>query len=99
MDRADAQELAPACRRHSKESGKMDRLRWLALLVLFVASPAMAEAPRVQFDLPYTVACRDVTPPNFAAVNPEQKLVEVRLAISSLVVAGEERDLTQYFIR
>ena len=54
----------------------------LAFLVVLSARVAIAgEAPRVQFDMPYAVACRDVTPPTYAAVNPGRKLVEARLAI------------------
>jgi len=71
-----------------------------AFLVVFAAQAAIAgEAPRVQFDMPFAVACREVTPPEYAAANPGRKLVEARLAISSLLVAGEERDLTQFMIR
>ena len=77
----------------------MDRLGLFAVCMALTAAPAMAEAPRVHFDLPYTIVCRDVTLPEFAAANPGQKLVEVKLAISSLLTAGEERDLTQYLIR
>lgn len=71
-----------------------------AFLIMFSAQAAIAaEAPRVQFDMPFAVACRDVTPPAYAAANPGRKLVEARLAISSLLVAGEERDLMQFMIR
>jgi hypothetical protein len=55
--------------------------------------------PRVHFDMPYAIACQDVTPPEFAAANPEHRLVEAKFEISSLLLAGEERDLSQYFIR
>jgi len=79
----------------------MDRFRALfTLLVMLSAECAIAgEPPRVQFDMPFAVACRDVTPPNYAAANPGRKLVEARLAISSLLVAGQEKDLTQFMIR
>lgn len=89
----------------------MDRLcgrRRAAMYLLFVASwlvsanhavPALAQLPRVVFDMPYTVSCRDVTPPEFAAANPGDKLIEVKLGISSLLQAGKEQDLAQYFIR
>lgn len=70
----------------------------LLVLVTFSAS-AFAEVPRVVFDMPYAVSCRDVTPPEFAASNAEDKLVEVKLGISSLLQAGSEKDLAQYFIR
>src|SRR5436190_21382814 len=70
----------------------------LFVLASFAAS-AMAELPRVVFDMPYAVSCRDVTPAEFAAASPADKLVEVKLGISSLLQAGSEKDLAQYFIR
>jgi hypothetical protein len=79
----------------------MERLRFavVSLVLLFAARAAAAEAPRVHFDIPFAVACRDVTSPEFAAANPDQKLIEARFEISSLVTAGKERDLTEFFIR
>ena len=83
----------------------MDRIGWLLLPVSFGLSSfvylpgAVAEAPRVRFDIPYAVACRDVTPPEFAQKQPGYKLVEVKLEISSLLLAGQEKDLTQFFVR
>ncbi|HEX5102853.1 MAG TPA: hypothetical protein VFV87_03530 [Pirellulaceae bacterium] len=68
-------------------------------LVAASVSTSEAEPPRVHFDMPFAVACADVTSPQFAAANPGQKLIEARLEISSLLVAGKERDLTQYFVR
>ena len=50
----------------------------------------------MQFDMPYAVACRDVTPPNYAELHPGYKLMEAKLEISSLLAAGQEKDLTQY---
>ena len=80
----------------------MDRVRLvysvLALAAL-VPTIAAAETPRVHFDMPFTIACRDVTPPEFAAANPSHKLVEARFEISTLLLAGQERDLAQLFIR
>lgn len=79
----------------------MDRLRLLVVsfTLASAAQTVFAEAPRVHFDVPFAVACRDVTPADFSAANPGQKLIEVKLEISSLLTAGSERDLTQYFIR
>src|SRR5262245_45633800 len=78
----------------------MERARWLAILVcVIVVHTALAETPRVAFDMPFVVACREVTPGPFATANPGQKLIEVRFEISSLLTAGQERDLTQFFIR
>jgi hypothetical protein len=80
----------------------MDRARPVYTLVLLVASwPAVlaAETPRVHFDMPFAVACRDVTPPALAAANPSQRLVEARFEISTLLLEGQERDVSQLFIR
>jgi hypothetical protein len=74
--------------------------RLIFYFALFAAAPAIAaEPPRVQFDTPYVVACRDVTPANYAASHPGYKLIEAKLEISSLLVVGQEKDLTHYFIR
>jgi hypothetical protein len=77
------------------------RVLSIAALVTWAnfAAPALAQRPRVVFDMPYAVSCRDVTPPEFAAANPGDKLVEVKLGISSLLQVGKEQDLAQYFIR
>lgn len=80
----------------------LDRARAVGLLILLVANwpaAAHAELPRVYFDMPLAIACRDVTPPDFAASNPGQKLIEARFELSSLLTAGHERDLVQYLIR
>jgi hypothetical protein len=79
----------------------MHRTRIAAALLIVAALPtlAAAEAPRVHFDMPFTIACRDVTPPEFAAANPSQRLVEARFEISTLILAGKERDISQLFIR
>src|SRR5689334_20658864 len=84
-----------------QESGHMDCLRRLTFhFALFAVAPAIAaEPPRVQFDTPYVVACRDVTPANYVASHPGYKLIEAKLEISSLLVAGHEKDLTHYFVR
>lgn len=80
----------------------MDRFRPVGptlVLALVLPSIAAAEMPRVHFDMPFTIACRDVTPPEFAAANPSHRLVEARFEISTLLLAGKERDLAQLFIR
>src|SRR5262245_41533041 len=84
-----------------QESGTMDRIGWLLLPVLLgiSTSAAIAEAPRVRFDMPYAVACRDVTTAEFTQTYPGYKLMEAKLEISSLLAAGQEKDLTQFFIR
>src|SRR5688572_13932330 len=83
----------------------MDRVCWFllgsAVVLLTAALPqaAQAESPRVHFDMPLVIACRDVTSPEFAAANPSHRLVEARFEISALLLAGQERDLTQVFIK
>src|SRR4051812_14335910 len=79
----------------------MDCLRWLSLCFfgIVVVPAAAADPPRVQFDMPYVVACRDVTPADYSASHPGYKLMEAKLEVSSLLIAGQEKDLTHYFLR
>ena len=70
-----------------------------ALLMAVPQALGIAASPRVYFDMPYSVACRDVTTPEFAAANPAHKLVEARFDISTLLLEGEERDLSQLLVR
>jgi hypothetical protein len=61
---------------------------------------ALADAPIVQFDVAPMVGCRDVTTASFMQSNPDERLVEARFLISSLIQRGEEKDLNEfvYFI-
>ena len=78
----------------------MDRLRMLVFCIVAPMGPLVAaEPPRVSFDMPYAVACRDVTPSEYSTSHPGHKLMEAKLEISSLLTAGQEKDLTEYFIR
>lgn len=71
-----------------------------ALLALSSGSHEVcAQTPRVQFDMPYLVSARDVTPAAFRQLNPQEKLVEVRFPISSFLAAGDAADLTQIVYR
>lgn len=65
-----------------------------------LAGVALADAPLVQFDVAPMSACRDVTPASFTQANPDERLIEARFLISSLIQRGEEQDLTEfvYFI-
>ena len=63
------------------------------------ASPgavALADAPRVQFDVAQTVSCRDVTPPSFAEIHPDERLVEATFQISALMHLGNQDDLIEF---
>lgn len=61
------------------------------------ATSAHAAKPSVLFDTLPVVSCRDVTTEAFAKAHPNERLVEAQLEISSLIVAGDERQLLQYF--
>lgn len=64
-----------------------------------VAATALADAPRVHFDVPYIIAARDITPADFDKTYPHDKLVELKLEVSSLLQEGSEADLRQYLYR
>lgn len=52
-------------------------------------------APRVQFDAPYQLTIREL-PAASQLAGAGEKLVEARFEISSIIVAGSERDITQF---
>jgi hypothetical protein len=58
-----------------------------------------ADPPSVYFDVTPVVACRDASTTEFAAANPDEKLIEARIRVSSLIHSGDESDLLQYFYR
>lgn len=61
-------------------------------------SPVQAQqpiGPRVQFDAPYQIAVREIAASSQAAAAGE-KIVEARFDVSSIVTAGNERDVTQF---
>jgi hypothetical protein len=83
--------------------GLILRVRVAALLVaagLLVSQQAsrLVAAESVTFDAPRTVACRDVTTDEFLASNPQERLLEARFPVSSLIRAAEN-DLVQFFYR
>jgi hypothetical protein len=71
------------------------RMSWLVLPLwasLQVFSTAQGAAPvRVRFDVVRVVACRDVTTAEFAAANPQKKLVRAVFEVSALVQGDESR--------
>jgi hypothetical protein len=79
----------------------MDRIRKFLISLFSSLAPftALAEVPRVHFDMPYSVACRDVSPADYGTLHPGYKLVEAKLDISALLLAGNEKDLTLFFVR
>lgn len=83
--------------------GRASRLLCLSTTLLLaastVASPACAAALEVSFDVTPSIACRDVTPPEFAEANPDERLVEAQVEVSSLIRRGKEQALLEYFYR
>ena len=61
--------------------------------------PASAAPPEVSFDVTPSVGCRDVTTAEFAEANPDEKLIEVLIEVSSLIRQGKESDLLQCLYR
>jgi hypothetical protein len=68
-------------------------------VVSFTAPLKLLAADKVFFDLPRTTPCRDVTTAEFFLSNPNERLVEARFQISSLIRSGGEDDLVQFFYR
>ena len=64
-------------------------------IVLGVADVSRGEVPVVQFDVEHTVGCRDVTSPEFAELNPTERLIEVRFQISTFIERGDSNDLIE----
>ena len=71
---------------------------WVAFLAVAFCLPSSGAAatPRVQFDVVPIIGCRDVTTPEFAKVNPDEKLVEAGFQVSSLVQHDHAHSLVQY---
>ena len=54
-----------------------------------------AVPPKVIFDTSYVVACTNVTPPDFTATHPGEKLIEARFRVSALLEEGSEKDVEE----
>jgi hypothetical protein len=52
--------------------------------------------PAVRFDVPYSVACLDVTPPEFGQLHPGSKLIEARFPVSAMIRGGNANQLTHF---
>lgn len=59
-----------------------------------IAAVAVAAPPRVSFDLPPLASARDVTPEEFAAANPRERWIEIRVPLS-VFLSGSESELTE----
>ena len=71
----------------------------IALLAMFLVGPtagiAQAGPPRAVIDVGTTVECHDVTPPDFVAAHPQEKIIEAKFRLSVLLEEGREQDLEQ----
>ena len=78
----------------------MFRRQCFAMLVLATASQAATAAgPRIDFDVPEAVACREVAREEAVDETPTDKFIEARFQISSLLRSGREADLSHYLYR
>ena len=82
------------CVAYLPQSHKM-LLSLAALLLPLLAGAAVAEDPDVQFDCDPTVVCRDITPVDFSLSNPDEKIIEATIRISTRMTAGATEDLTE----
>ena len=67
----------------------------LSLAGLF-APAATAADTLVDFDLPDTIECRDVTPKDYAADNPSLKVIEAKFRVSARIIEGSEKDVVDF---
>lgn len=63
---------------------------WLAPLS---SPPAQADEPVLEFDFGRTVACRDVTPPEYAEQHPDERIIEFPLRLSVYLASGAMSDV------
>ncbi len=66
------------------------------LFSIVVATCWSARGAEVVFDVPGTIECRDATPPEFAALHPELKVIEGKLRISARVAKGTESEIVDF---
>jgi hypothetical protein len=70
-----------------------------AMIVASAANDSLAARPEVQFDAASLIAAEDVTTADFRAANPGEKLIVVRIDISSFVRRGDANDLAELVYR
>lgn len=77
---------------------RSNTLLWSCVSCLFFATVVSVDArqPCVQFDVVQIADAIDVSTPKFLAANPDEKLIAIRLPVSSLVRLGSEDSLLQY---
>ncbi|MCH8042636.1 MAG: hypothetical protein IID44_02855 [Planctomycetes bacterium] len=70
-----------------------------SLVLTAVSQSATAAAPKIEFDVPEAIACREVAGDEATADTPNDKLIEVRFQISSLLRSGREADVSHFLYR
>ena len=70
-----------------------------ALLLPLLAGAAVAEDPDVQFDCDPTVVCRDITPVDFSLSNPDEKIIEATIRISTRMTQVQPKTLLNWFTK
>lgn len=68
-------------------------------MVNLTATGARSEMPRVRFDVGQLIECHDVTPDDFAESNPDERLVEAAIEVSTLIERGDDNDLLELLYR
>lgn len=62
------------------------------------AAVATASDPKVAFDVSYVVACRDITPEEFAVAHPGRRLIEAHVQVSVRLLEGREEGLHEIVV-
>lgn len=65
-------------------------------LLALIATQAHAEDPRVVFDVPDRIECKDVTPAKCAVLHPTVKVIEAKFRISASIESGSEASLVDF---
>ncbi len=69
--------------------------RWLVVAWLLAAPVRWVAGAEIVFDLPDSIECRDVTPPDFSA-GEYLKVIEGKLRISARVLEGTEDEIVDF---
>src|SRR3954463_13071905 len=59
----------------------------------FSGTPAAGDEPQLSFDFGRALECRDITPPEFVDLHPDERLVECTLKLSVYLVSGSISDV------
>lgn len=68
------------------------------MTIALATSTQAASPPAVRFSTGHAVACRDVTPPEFAALYPDEKLIEAQFRVSILLWQGSEQQIDELLV-